>query len=358
MKEKTTEVLPLANYEYDGEYPPKPIGLSSLLFGTTVGRWGVVTEVFFKGGVPQGEIVVSAHVPKLLDGKFRTIASGQATGKILCLTTNKPNMAYLYQSYNQGADRVQSAWNKWSFPAPRKILWATIMGSVAYFLFQWDGICTLEVVQLDAEGDEPNEKFPLRLDHRVSEAGAVYNEAGYFTLTLPYNVDDAKRSYFSCFEREDVAEFSQRGRQLGYTWVDARTIRVPTDSPSRKFFFGSIPVARRKDTRLFARDRADQPIIHDKLLIYRVSVSHKDTVEYDIVYHRRDGSKVSQTFTGRILGDATIMNQDVPVTTGSFTANVNSVAEDAVIELVNKTPFPAIWTAMKYTYELTVKAGR
>ncbi|UIY29181.1 hypothetical protein LZK73_21855 [Neorhizobium galegae] len=280
--------------------------------------------------------------------------SGEASGKALFLTTNKRNVAYLYQWYNQGTDRVQSAWNRITFPATNTILWTTVDGDTAYFLLQWSGVVTLRSVKLDGVGDEPDATFPLRLDHRLSEANAVF-DGDHFVLTLPYPVPAGKQSLFSCFEREDVPNVSQRGRKLDIVWVNTTTLHVIVSDPTRRFYFGSIPVARRKFTRFYARDRNDQPVIHDKLLLKSCRVSHKDTVEYEVRVEKSDGTVTTQTYTGRVLGDPTLTNNEVPIRTGSFKADINAETEDATIELANPSPFPCVWTAAKFVYESTLR---
>lgn len=355
IREDTTEVLPVSNYDYDGETPPRPIGMSSILFGSSVGRWSRAMEIFLRNGLPQGEVAITSHVPKLLDGKIRCIAASEVSGKAFFLTTRKRTAAYLYQWYNQGTDRVQSAWNRWSFQVPGSILWAGIDGDTAHFLFQWDGVMTLETVRLDSQGDEEEERFPLRLDHRVDESKGVY-QGDHFLVTLPYPVPTSKRVLFEAYERSDVLNFSQRGRRLNTEWVSGTIVKVFSDDASRKFFFGTVPVARRKPSRFYARDRNDTPVVHEKLLIRDLKTSHKDTVTYDVILRKQDGTETRQTFNGRIMGDPTIINNQVPVKTGTFKATIGTESEEADIELVNSTPFPCVWTAHKYLYEVTVKA--
>ncbi|WP_266031224.1 phage nozzle protein [Brucella intermedia] len=357
IKEDTVEALPLANYEFDGETPPVTAGLGSLIFGTSNGKWAKVTEVFFRAGRADGEIVITAHVPKLLPGRVRHTTVGGTANKVMVLTDGSPNRLFLYQYFNQGADRVQSAWNPWSFHAVNSILWADIFENTVYLLFKWPNGFTLEKIILDSIGDETDQKFPLRLDHRVSEASATFTGTRY-ALTLPYAVPEPKRRFFRAFERSDEADgLMRRGRELAVEWLTDTTLYVNSSTPSLKFFFGSVPEARRKDSRFYARDRNDEPVLHDRLLIHKVSVAHSESVEYDILVHKSDGTTDRHTYTGRVLGDPTLVNSDVPITTDIFTVPVNSEAEDAEIELVNSTPFPATWTAMKYVYDLTVRLG-
>jgi hypothetical protein len=354
IREDTTEVLGLSNYVYDGEVAPQPIGLRSLLFGTTSGRWAKLTEVFLRNGRGDGEIEITAHVPRLLDGKIRRIAAGQASSKAFVLTENRPLLAYLYQWYNQGSDRVQSAWNPWSFTAPEKILWCSIRGSIAWFLLKWPTGVTLEAVTLDAQGDETSERLPIRLDHRLNETYGSHDGEG-FVMALPYAVPPQRRGLFIAVEREDIPDVAQRGRNLQLAWLSDTSVKVLVDDPSRKFFFGAVPEARRKFSRFYAKDRDDQAIIHGKLLLKKVDISHSDTVQYDVVIRKADGTTSVQTYESRVLGDPSITNRDVPMKTDNFKADIGEETENVEIELVNNTPFPAIWTAAKFTYDLTTR---
>ncbi|MCC5780536.1 hypothetical protein H7H48_15855 [Nitratireductor sp. B36] len=361
IREDTTEVLPMSNYEYDGEVAPVPAGLASLVFGTAVGNWQKLVEVFFNQGRTSGEIEISSHVPKLIKGKLRHLAVGEAAKKTFVFTDGSPNEFYLYQWYNQEDARVQSAWCRWNMPAPDKVIWGSVEGSTLNLLLKWGNSVTYETLELDSTGDEKDQRFPLRLDHRVSEASATW-DGEKFILTLPYVVQSAKRSSFHCVERLDVQDFSQRGRKLPIKWVNSTTVEVTAPSNQTKFYFGSIPVARRRQTRFYARDRSDTVMLHDRLLIRDIVVSHKDSSTYKVVVTKFGPEEVTkeviiQEWSGRLLGDPTVLNDQVPIKTGSFRAKVGEETENVEIDLVNDTVFPAIWTAARYTYEITVREG-
>jgi hypothetical protein len=354
IREDTTEILPLANYEYDGEAAPVPMGLGSLMFGTEIGTWQTVREVYFRAGKPDGEIEISGHVPKLISGKLRYLAVGEAAKKVFVLTDGDPNTAHLYQWYNQGNERVQSSWNIWKMPSPSKILWAGIEGSTLSLLLQWPFSCTLETLTLNSTGDETSERLPLRLDHRISEDAASWDVEGYYTLPLPYSVPSDKRDLFKAYMRTDDGDTSQRGIELVVTWNSSTSVRVRADS-AVNFHFGAIPVSRLRRTRFFARDRQDNPILHDKLLIRKVIVAHKGSSQYSVVVTTFGVEGVAQVWTGRLLGDPSVINNQVPVKNGTFSASVGEETENVEIDLVNDSPYPAIWTSMKYVYDITVR---
>ncbi|TPJ33675.1 hypothetical protein [Mesorhizobium sp. B2-8-3] len=353
IREDTTEILPLANYEFDGEAAPKTVGLGSIVFGTQVGLFAKIVEVYFRGGRPDGEIEISAHVPKLLSGSLKHIAVGESAKKEFFLTSGASNLAYLYQWYNQGNERVQSAWNPWKFEAPTRVLFASIEGSTAWFVFKWPSGTTLESVILDSTGDESTQKFPIRLDHRLSETAATHNGT-YFVINLPYPVPLAKRGTFKACERLDVADVSQRGREIPLEWVSDTQVRVLSANPALTWHFGSIPVAKRKFSKFIAKDQNDEPILHDELTVRSITIGHYKTVAYTVNVTAY-GETVSQPYTSRIIGDPDVLNNQVPVKSGKHRAQVGQPTDDVSIELVNDTFFPATWTSAKYDYALTLR---
>lgn len=359
LREDTTEVLPMSNYEYDGEAPPKALGLGSIMFGTELGDYSKVMEVFFRQGRADGEIAISAHVPELLSGKMRFIATGQAAEKAIIGCTGAENHLYLYEYYNQGTERVQSAWNTWKFASCQSILSAFIVSQTLYMLVEWTSGCTIEKVILNSTGDESTAEFPLRLDHRVDHTDASH-DGTEFTLDLPYDVPEADRGLFVCVEQTTETDVSQRGRQIAFTWESDTQITVQDTDGTKEWFFGSVPVARRKFSQFYAQDADGQPIIHERLLISKMRASHSNTATYKALVTKHGPVVTTEEFTGRVLGDPTVANQETPIVTGSFPFSVGEEAENAGVELVNDSVFPCIWTAAEVTYELTLRssAGR
>lgn len=361
IRQDTAEVLPLSNYEFDGAVEPKAFGLQALLFSTTVGHWGRVSEVYFRQGRASGEIQINAHCPRLLEGDIKYLAPSEASGKTAVITSGSPNTIYLYQWYNNGEERIQSSWNKWTFPAASQVLWASILGSTMTVLLKWPNGLTVEEVTLDRHGSERWEPLVLRLDHRVSEDRAVYQpeQPGTYLLTLPYAVPHSKREGFVCLERLDILNVSQRGRTVPHEWLSDTQVLVSSNVPDLKFHFGMIPVAKRRATQFYAHDpRTGQVILYDKLLIKKVVVSHTDSVEYDVDITTHSRETTITTSTGRILGDPTVFNNQVPIKSGTLTVDVGAETEDVVIDLINRTPFQANWQSMKYVYDITERFGK
>jgi hypothetical protein len=296
-------------------------------------------------------------VPRLIEGRLRHVAVAEDAAKAVVLTTAHPTRAYLYEWFNNGQDRVQSAWNKWSMDACQKIIWADVIGDKLYALLRWDTRCTVEVITLDGEGDELTQSLPLRLDHRVTEAGSTRDGEGYYILNLPYQVAVDRRNDFQCVERLDVADFSQRGRQRPFAWVTSSQIRVLDSRDGLSFQFGRVPIARRKLSKFHLQDDKG-PVLLDRLQIANIKVGHSMTVEYDVEVTRHGGELVTQFYRSRVLGDPSVTNNQVKRATDSFTASIGEEAQSVDIELVNRSVFPCAWTSMEYAVNFAKRSQR
>lgn len=357
LREDTTDIRPMSNYRYDGEVSPQALGLSSVVFGSGLGRWNRLMEVFFRAGQADGQIEITAHCPRLIEGRLRHVGAAEDAAKVVVLATEHPTRAYLYEWFNNGQDRVQSAWNKWSMPACQKIIWADVIGDKMYVLLRWDTRCTIEVVTLDGEGDELSQELPLRLDHRISETGHTRDGEGYYVLDLPYEVASDRRDDFQCVERLNVADFSQRGRPRQFEWVSPSQVRVLDNRDGLAFHFGRVPVARRKLSKFHLQDDKG-PVLPDRLQIANIKVGHNKTVEYDVEVTRHGGELVTQYYRSRVLGDPSVTNAQVKRATDSFTASIGEESQSVDIELVNRSVFPCAWTSMEYAVNFAKRSQR
>ena len=354
IREDTTEVKPMADYKFDGECSPEPVGLNSLMFGSKVGAWNRIRQVFFQDGVATGEIDITGHCPRLVKGRMAGIEVGET--EAVFRTDDDPRRMYFYQWYNNGDERVQSAWNPWTFSAPSKVVWAGIIDGEMFLLHAWANCTTLEKITLSPSGDEPEQRFALRLDHRISEASSVYSSGGY-TITLPYEVQLEKRDLFVCLEREDNSEVTQRGAALQFEWLSSTSVRFEDERTNLKFYFGAVPESYRTFSTLhIADDRG--PILPDRLVIKSVRQFHDQTAEYSVVFTKANGDVVEQTYEGRVLGDPSVTNEQVPIKSGVFQADIGEPANEVTIKLANNTPYPSRWSSMEFLYEVTKRPSR
>lgn len=356
IREDTVENKATTFYEYDGILPPEPFGQSSLVFGTSRGLWNNLTEVIYDGPTPEGQINVNGHCPNLISGRLRQIEVGGVSNIMGVLNSDDPTYAYIYQWYNNGSERVQSAWNYWDWPAVTKVVWMGISGSKVYALFSWGSSgTTLECLETEYIGDEGNVYIPLRADHRVNEDYVTATGDDYVEVTLPYPVPSDKRDAFTAFYRvDDEATGEVRGQILDVEWQSNTVVRLTVATPDARFWFGAKVIAYRDLPKPYLQAQDGSAQIVDRVLIESIRISHTRATTYKVVlYVLGEEDKVDE-FSARLLGRPGVVNNQIPVAkSGEFTVDVGYDTEEVSIRFLNDTIYPSSWDSLKYKVKVT-----
>ncbi|CAE7910263.1 unnamed protein product, partial [Symbiodinium necroappetens] len=264
---------------------------------------------------------------------------------------NTPTLAYIYQWFNNGPDRVQSAWNKWTFPSTTRALWMGMQGSKVYLMVSWGSTYSLEVIDTEYEGDE-DLGIPLRADHRVNEDYISATGEGYVDVTLPYEVPEAKRDNFVSYYRvNDDGTGEQRGQLLETEWQSSTVIRVYTDVASPRLWVGSKIKSYRELPKVYITDQQGAAVLMDGLSIASLKVSHTNSTAYKVqVFVVGDEEVTAESeFSARISGDPEVVNNRVPVeSSGEFDIRVGYGTEECRIRLLNDTIYPSSWDSLRY----------
>ena len=349
LKEETAENPPITTYEYDGKVRPLAVGLSSLVFAQKRGPFNTVTEVYYKGAQADGEIVISAHVPRLLQGTMLDMSAGSSARFLYALTDWDPNRVWVYQWYNQGNERLQSAWNYWTFEAADEVVWIEMYGSTAIMLLQWDGVWTLEKLETEYEGDESGE-IPLRADHRINEVGQT-QETGYVTVTLPYPVAEAQQSLFTAYQRvDDDLTGEVRGTKMNMEWQSTTEVRVISNIDGVRFWVGAAPEARREMNRPYLTDSNGQTTLTGPIFINRFTVACNKSTAFDVEWTMRNSGEVkSEGYTARHNGNYDVVNNRMArMESDQLTVDIQAYAPEVSITLVNSDIYPSCWENARY----------
>lgn len=351
ISEETSEALPSTNYEYDGRVKPQPIGVGSIIFGTQLGGSTAFTEVMYKSGTAIGEMPLTDHCPNYIKGSLKGLFLGGPYKLMGAITDVSGANLWIYQWLNQGDSRVQTAWNKWTFEAADRILGGSLRNGYVYLLVQMGTKVILERMAINPT--DVAEKF-IRLDHRVTEAGSTFDpDTKEATLTLPYSVPVGQRGTFMAIENEDDGASSLRGRQLPVEWLSDTSIKVRCELSNGKFWFGSVPTASRRYSRVYIQTK-DGTVLPDECLISRIKVSHFESTSYKCFVRGLDGSiKYSHKFEGRTAISPDTPNSKLPLRTGEQDFEVDAKSSECWVDLVNDTPYPSCWVASDIIYSVT-----
>lgn len=133
---------------------------------------------------------VTAHVPTYLPKNIFKMTAALNDGMIFMLSSETPNIIYMYRYYWAGDDKIQSAWFRWILAEGSTVLSITSIQSTMYLLVERADGVTLETIELNSFEESPFIGYPVMLDRKVTVRG-VYNAAADITTwTLPYPATD------------------------------------------------------------------------------------------------------------------------------------------------------------------------
>lgn len=357
IREKNAETPPITSYEYDGLIPPIPVGQSGLVFATSDGIENQIMEVFYRNGVPVGEININAHCPALTSGTIRLMEVGGTARMVLILTDEEPNKCFVYQWYNNGEERVQSAWNVWTMEGCDEIVWIGMSGSTARCVVRRGTTTTVESLELKPNTDEPG-MIQLRADHRLHESVLTRSMVGPETLRvwLPWGLSTAQRENFVLYERVDNdATEEQRGRLHQVTWVADNSFTIRSSNAGLRFWVGHVPVAEREPGRLYISGQ-DGTAMLDALYLESVSVQHKDSTYYEVhvIPDAPNQPTRKEYFTARRVGDAGLRNNRLAMSKDgrSVPTKIGYRSDECRLLLRNPSVYPSSWEGMEYIYRM------
>ncbi|MBB1249209.1 hypothetical protein [Rhizobium sp. G21] len=268
----------------------------------------------------------------------------------MVITTNDTTI-FVYRWFNQGENRLQSSWNKWTFNGADKVVTGAVNDGNLYLLIQIGSKLVTERFPLDPA----DPKFrDIRLDHRVDQTGATFNSSHLATLDLPYTVPSDLRGDYVAIEDDEPSDGEVRGRKLKVAWVDGNTIRVQCRAGHHKFYFGAKNTAAMRLSPLYIQQDG-QTLLPDHILIKKLRVSHAETSEYKVQVKNPRGELLSEfRYDGRKAISADINNRQ-PKQYGEADFPIHQRAEECTITLVNDTVYPSRWVQAAYHYEATLR---
>ena len=168
-------------FECDLTAAPVSAG-NSAFFATKGGSYAGVREYFTEGDTEiKDATLVTSHVPEYLKGSMRKMVSSTNENMLVCLTTDNHKEAYIYKWYNQGNQRVQSAWSKWIFDTD--VVDISFNNSNLYITFG-DGRFETMAVRTDS----PDVTFGNDVSFPVNQSYSSYPAGSFIDTTVTPNV--------------------------------------------------------------------------------------------------------------------------------------------------------------------------
>jgi hypothetical protein len=158
FRQDTAETRFTTAFAFAEKADPVALG-AGLYFVTEADQHAALKLVSFVAGKAGEPLDVSAHVPTYIDEGVRQIIANETLGMVFLRTDGHPQGLFQYSFKAQGAEIVQSAWQKWVVPEAT-VLWASISAGVLFVALQRaDGVvfatCPLTTTTKDPATTSP-----------------------------------------------------------------------------------------------------------------------------------------------------------------------------------------------------------
>jgi len=335
-------VDPMTTYECSPEVKPVQAGPNAF-FVTPSGNHSAVREYYVNQQTVTNQANnVTAHVPRYIPKNIFQMAASTNFDMLVLLSSDTPNILYVYKYYWQGEQLKQQCWSKWSFDSAASIQAVDILRNYVYLLIQYPDGLYLETVNIESGVVAPGVDFQVFLDRRTAVTGSYSSTNDETSFALPYEVpvdDDTLRIVLG-------GDFSDGpGRLLApedYSRPDVWTVAVPGDWTAGESFVGKQFAARGQLSPIYARDN------NGSLLVGRLQVRTLILYFYLTSYFKfrvhPQGRTISESsvipsrlsdFDARTIGSDQLKVSRPSLETGQVRLPVFSRGDTVEIELIN-----------------------
>lgn len=185
---KSVATRALTEFQCSARVRPISVG-AAMYFPADRGDYGAFYN-FFVAGIDSLEDAadISGHVPRFIPKGATHMAASPVNNLFLAHTPLEPSKLFVYQFYQDGNERLQSAWHEWDLGEGVKVLNASVVGSYAALILDRQGAVVSEAIDLSMSPSG------LRMDRAFSvapEGISTENSSGqlWSTFTFPYTPD-------------------------------------------------------------------------------------------------------------------------------------------------------------------------
>lgn len=385
---KTVSIAQTTSYDALRNCEPV-ISESSIFFAFNRGSYSGVREYFPSNTVEDTfeGMDISSHVPKYLSGNITKMSAASHENVIACTVDGDKDAIYVYNYYDQGTDRVQSAWHRFSFGTDVEVLGIDFIDTDLFLVVQRTQGVFIEKLPFEVGKSDTGSTYVTRLDRRTDVATAVDK-----TVTLPYQkspgrdieivtkdgiripvstqtdgsatvtVKDTLSStlYWGLVEdtastTEDYGDLTASTSTEDYGLITDSTGAVEFwagESYEMSYTFSDITLKQQTQTGGYA-------VIADGRIQLRYgNIIYADTgyFQVEVTPDYRDTS--THYFTGRILGSGELKIGSIPIESGEYRFPVFSKADQATIVIKNDTPLPSSLMSAEFELDWSPRSRR
>lgn len=330
----------------------RPVSMNtSLFFVTNRSGFSGVREYYVEQDTISNDAAdVTAHVPDYIpEGVVKLAECGAEDCLFAHANTNR---AYVYKFYWGDKEKLQSAWSYFEFDEGDTILDINFIETVAYFIIERADGVYLEYMDLQTAARDPGFTYTVLLDRRVFGAGTYSAGTGLTTWTLPYEDDGDIRVILADGWGSNV------GTRLTTSRPSSTTIAAVGDYSGGDVYIGRAYEFRYEFSEIHARDPKGAPIAAKRLQLLNMYVAFQNTGYFRVEVTPKARDTYTYPFTGKILGDSTLVLGSNALQDGTFKFPVKSRNENTTIALVNDSHLPSTFQSAEWEGDMIIQSQR
>jgi hypothetical protein len=291
---------------------------------------------------------------------LRQIIASSTHDEIFLLTRGAPNRIYTYKFYWSSAEeKAQSAWGLWEYASDTEVLSASILDSYLVVVLKRPDGLYLERIPLGNTASAPTLPFEVYLDRRKALQGTYLDVIDKTSFSLPYPVPPAQRASFRIVR--GGAFSAGKGGLLDttqYQWINDQEVRVPGNVTQGVCLVGKAYSQRFTFSEWFMLGREGQPDLQGRLQIRTVTLYYTRSGYFRTEVSPYGGAPEVETiipaklaeFTGKTLGDASLIVGDPQFDTGAYSFQVYGNSADARISISNDSHLGGWFTSAEVEF--------
>ena len=357
----------------------EPLALgNTIFFAVESGNHTGIKEYFItQDDSNQGDAVdITASVPKLLPKRILKLVGSSTENLLIVLPDNTENInttdsgvyvsgyseLFVYKYYWQGNEKIQSAWNKWTFEG-MYIADIFIIDELLYIIYV-DNVGThigsLPIsegytdisedsgqIGIGLGGPAANPKIlkTIYLDKQISNAQITteyFSVADETVITLPFEVTNTHTWYIvSTSDDDNPGEEQVLGRDPSNSPL-TDGVKANGDWTGRSFVIGLKYNQLVTLSPLFIVDETTGAIDkRSEILLKNMSIGYGDANTFKVITRHLFENKTETTVFD--VTDNPYYTEDIPLGTGDFKFSIQGINKEIDITLLNDSWAPCSW---------------
>lgn len=323
-------------------------------FATDRGRDTAIWEYFYDESTGAHLATeITKHVSGYVPASLRTIVADSVQEALVTFVLDEASL-YVYRAHWQGANKVQSAWGKYTLDAGYDIRDIGFMGGNIYMLVQTSAAWILERIPLSEVTTQTDFPFTIHLDRllRIESTALTYSAPD---TIIDLNGIDAAGSTFNTYVLTDgtVVKATDNGQSWKYGIAGGMAaddyIGVDGDITGNDIYIGRFYTATVQPSRPFRRDDRGRALTDERMVVQNLWVCHEDSGPYTVTrdHESANWDNATTTFT------PTATTED-----GYTRVPVRNDPDAEVLTIHDNGAKPMNISSLEYEVEVTTGARR